>query len=132
VVAWPSSGGVDVERCIHLRGIKEMESRTSLVVQFRLRHQASMAGGMSLIPGWGSKILHATCQKIEKEKEKKCGITRTVYVWGCWACSVSRREVLRCLLPGVWLAPCDDWLDEGATPLNRKSQVWWRKSLAQI
>lgn len=62
-------------------------------------------------------------KKKEKEKGKKCGITRTVIVWGCWACSVSRREALRCLLPGVWLAPWDDWLDEGATPLNRKSQV---------
>ena len=71
MVAWPSSGGVDAERCTHLRGIKAMESRTSLMVQFRLRHQASTAGGMSLIPGWGSKILHATCQKKKKKKEKK-------------------------------------------------------------
>ena len=38
--------------------------------QFRLRHQASTAGGMNLIPVWGSKILHATCQK-KKKKEKK-------------------------------------------------------------
>lgn len=88
---------------IYLRGIKKMESSTSLVVQFRLRHQASMAGIMSLIPSWGSKILHATCPP-----PKKKGIARTVYVWGCWACSVSRREVLRCLLPDVWLAPWDD------------------------
>ena len=71
MVAWPSSGGVDAERCTHLRGIKAMESRTSLMVQFRLRHQASTAGGMSLIPGWGSKILHATCQKKKKKKREK-------------------------------------------------------------
>ena len=68
----------------------------------------------------------------KKKKRKKNGITRTVYVWECWACGISRREVMRCLLPGVWLALWDDWLDEGTTLLNRKSQVWWRKSLVQI
>lgn len=67
MVAWPSSGGVDVERCIYLRdAFKKMESRNSLVVQFTLRHQASMAGGMSLLSGWGSKILHTSCQKKKK------------------------------------------------------------------
>ena len=30
MVAWPSSGGVDAERCIYLRGIKEMEKTLML------------------------------------------------------------------------------------------------------
>lgn len=49
-----------------------MESRNSLVVQFTLRHQASVAGGMSLLSGWGSKILHASCQKKKKWNHQDC------------------------------------------------------------
>ena len=41
---------------------------TSLVVQW-LRLCASIAGGMGLIPGWGTKILHAT-QCSQKQKKK--------------------------------------------------------------
>ena len=36
----------------------EIFSGTSLVIQW-LRHCASTAGGTGLIPGWGTKILHA-------------------------------------------------------------------------
>ena len=45
---------------------------TSLVVQW-LRHHASTAGDMVLIPGRGTKILHATWhgQRIEEKKKRE-------------------------------------------------------------
>ena len=43
---------------------------TSLVVQW-LRLCAPNAGGMGLVPGWGTKILHAT-QLGQKKKKAKC------------------------------------------------------------
>ena len=42
---------------------------TSLVVQW-LRLRASNAGGMGLISGWGTKVLHAT-RRGQKKKEKE-------------------------------------------------------------
>ena len=48
---------------------------TSLVVQC-LRLHASTAGGPGLIPGWGTKILHAT--QYGKKKKKSTGFLRAV------------------------------------------------------
>jgi len=40
------------------------------VVQW-LRHHASSAGGVSLIPGWGPKIPHAAwCRQKRKEEQR--------------------------------------------------------------
>ena len=50
---------------------------TSLVVQW-LRLQASTAWGMGLIPGQGSKILHAIwCGQKRKKKRKKSYLDKT-------------------------------------------------------
>ena len=47
-------------------------SGTSLAVQW-LRLHASTAGGVGLIPGWGTKIPHAMWRKKKKKKsEHQC------------------------------------------------------------
>ena len=63
---------------------------TSLVVQW-LRLWASNAGGSGLIPGWGTKILHAMKYDQKKEKEnimlsegsqiKKATYCMTPFTW---------------------------------------------------
>ena len=45
------------------------EIRTSLVVQW-LRLLASSARGVGSMPGWGIKVLHATCMAKSKNKKK--------------------------------------------------------------
>ena len=50
---WPSASQ-------SMKGRKEGGKGTSLVVQW-LRRQASSAGGVGLIPGWGTRIMHAQC-----------------------------------------------------------------------
>ena len=49
---------------------KNMIIRTSLVVEW-LRLCPSTAGGMGLVPGRGTKILHATWCSQKKKKKKK-------------------------------------------------------------
>ena len=51
------------------RGVKDEITGTSLVVQW-LRFYAPNTGGMGLIPGWGSKIPHASCHSQKKKKKK--------------------------------------------------------------
>ena len=53
------------------KGTRRDRVGTSLADQW-LRPYASTAGDMSLIPGWGTKILHATqhCQKKKKKKKR--------------------------------------------------------------
>ena len=46
---------------------------TSLVVQ-RLRVSASIAGGEGLIPGQGTKILHAMQPKSKKQPQNNTGV----------------------------------------------------------
>ena len=52
------------------RGVKDEITGTSLVVQW-LRFYAPNTGGMGLIPGWGSKIPHASCHSKKKKKNPK-------------------------------------------------------------
>ena len=55
-----------------LQVIVKHDLGTSLAVQW-LRHRASTAGDMVLIPGRGTKILHATWhgQRIEEKKKRE-------------------------------------------------------------
>ena len=47
---------------------KKLKNGTSLAVQW-LRLQASTAGGVGSIPGWGNKIMHDVwCGKKKKKK----------------------------------------------------------------
>ena len=60
---------------LHVYNKNQVENktfRTSLAIQW-LRPQASIAGGMGSIPGWGAKIPHATGsgQKINFKKLMK-------------------------------------------------------------
>ena len=43
---------------------------TSLEIQW-LRLHTSTSGGMGLIPGWGTKIPHPTCNTVKKIKKNK-------------------------------------------------------------
>ena len=52
-----------------LSGLKYNWFGTPLAVQW-LRHHASTAGGTGSIPGWGTKILHATGSRPKKKKKK--------------------------------------------------------------
>ena len=53
-------------------------SGNSLAVQWLGLH-ASSAGGMGLIPGWGTKISHAVwCSQKKKKKKKEA---RGKYLW---------------------------------------------------
>ena len=49
-----------------------MKSRVSLLVQWLRRH-TSTSGGMGLIPGQGTKILHATQHGQQNLKQKQEG-----------------------------------------------------------
>ena len=51
-----------------------MKLRVSLLVQW-LRHHTSTSGGMGLIPGQGTKILHATqCDQQNLKQKQKGGL----------------------------------------------------------
>ena len=56
---------------MHFRGwgyTSQMPSGTSLAVQWLRRH-APNAGGMGLIPGWGTKIPHAAWHGKKKKSD---------------------------------------------------------------
>ena len=52
-----------------------MMSGTSLRVQL-LKFLTSTAGGMRSIPGWGTKIPHATAHRAKKKKRIRCFIKK--------------------------------------------------------
>ena len=62
---WPSASQSMKER-------KEGGKGTSLVVQW-LRGQASSAGGVGLIPGWGTRIMHAQCCSPQNKIKQQYG-----------------------------------------------------------
>ena len=63
---WPSASQRMKER-------KEGGKGTSLVVQW-LRGQASSAGGVGLIPGWGTRIMHAQCCSPQNKIKQQYGV----------------------------------------------------------
>ena len=72
-----SQSSVGQRHCteFHFRNIK---LGNFLVGQW-LTHCASTAGGVGLIPGWGTKILHAVC--YSQERKKKCKIWSIVGIF---------------------------------------------------
>ena len=51
-----------------------------MVIQW-LRLHTSTAGGMGLIPDWGTKILHARVSKQKKKKDTINGMKRQTAEW---------------------------------------------------
>ena len=64
---------------ITMSSFKNSPWGTSLVVQW-LRLCASVAGNMDSIPGWGTKIPHATCLGRKKKKSPVC-VCPCVCLW---------------------------------------------------
>ena len=63
---WPSASQ-------RMKGRKEGGKGTSLVVQW-LRGQASSAGDVGLIPGWGTRIMHAQCCSPQNKIKQQYGV----------------------------------------------------------
>ena len=80
ISSWPISTWKDAQHH-QLQGkckLKKSQWGTSLVVQWSgLR--ASTAGDMGLIPGWGTKITHATMWPKKKRKKKSQWNTTTCF-----------------------------------------------------
>ena len=89
--------GVDPEGAIFE---KNWETGPSLVVQW-LRLWVSTAGGQGLIPGWGTKNLHAL-QCNQKKKEKNLEINKEKKLFPMLALSYGFEEGV-CLFTGVFV-----------------------------
>ena len=63
---------------------KSIKWGISLEVQW-LRLHSSNAGSAGSIPGWGTKILHATHPKIKIEKHKMKSTEQEAVLWQGWA-----------------------------------------------